>query len=236
MRPSGLVAALAGTVIMLGLWLSGFAFGQTQTEDKGTGAPAAAPVAPGAPNPAGSPPAAAAPAAPTAPTTPTAPAAPSQAQAQPDDLAGQEVTMTEQPIVYLSGTAKWDSAFETIIDSFKKVYAFLEKEKIAPAGPPMTIYTSTDDKGFDFRAAVPVAAPPANLPEGMAAAKSPSGKALKYVHRGTYDTLDGTYERITNQLDDKGLEAQDVFVETYLTDPRTTPDDKLVIEVYVPIK
>lgn len=233
MQPSGLVAALAGAVIMLGLWLSGFALGQTQTEDKGTGAPAAAPVAP---NPAGSPPAAAAPAAPTAPTTPTAPAAPSQAQAQPDDLAGQEVTMTEQPIVYLSGTAKWDSAFETIIDSFKKVYAFLEKEKIAPAGPPMTIYTSTDDKGFDFRAAVPVAAPPGNLAEGMAAAKSPSGKALKYVHRGTYDTLDGTYERITNQLDDKGLEAQDVFVETYLTDPRTTPDDKLVIEVYVPIK
>lgn len=144
--------------------------------------------------------------------------------------------MTEQPIVYLSGAAKWDSAFETIVDSLKKVYAFLEKEKIAPTGPPMTIYTSTDEKGFDFRTAVPVAAPPAKLPEGFVAAKSPSGKALKYIHRGTYDTLDDTYERITNQLDDKGLEAQDVFVETYLTDPRTTPDDKLVIEVYVPIK
>ena len=76
----------------------------------------------------------------------------------------------------------------------------------------------------------------ANLPDGMAAGKSPAGKALKYVHRGSYDSLDGTYERITNQLDDKGLEAQDVFVESYLTDPRTTPDDKLVIEVYVPIK
>jgi effector-binding domain-containing protein len=230
MRPSGLVAALAGAVITLGLWLSGFALGQTQTEDKRTGAPAAAPAAPSSPNPAGSPPAAAAPTAPTTPTTPL------QAQAQPDDLAGQEVTMTEQPIVYLSGTAKWDNAFETIVDSFKKVYAFLEKEKIAPAGRPMTIYTSTDDRGFDFRAAVPVAAPPANLPEGFVAGKSPSGKAMKYVHRGTYDTLDDTYERITNQLDDKGLEAQDVFVETYLTDPRTTPDDKLVIEVYVPIK
>jgi effector-binding domain-containing protein len=230
MRPSGLVAALAGAVIMLGLWLSGLALGQTQTEDKGTGAPAAAPAAPSSPSPAGSPPAAA------APTAPTAPAAPSQAQAQSDEIVGQEVTMVEQPIVYLSGTAKWDSAFETIVDSLKKVYAFLEKEKIAPTGPPMTIYTSTDEKGFDFRTAVPVAAPPANLPEGFAAAKSPSGKAMKYVHRGTYDTLDDTYERITNQLDDKGLEAQDVFVETYLTDPRTTPDDKLVIEVYVPIK
>ncbi len=40
-----------------------------------------------------------------------------------------------------------------------------------------------------------------------------------------------TYERITNQLDDKGLEAQDVFIDSYLNDPRTTPDDKLGIEV-----
>lgn len=235
MRPSRLVAALAGAVIMLGVWLSGFALGQTPTGEKGTNAPPAAPAtpaAPASPSPATSPPAAA----PTAPAAQAAPAAPSQDQAQADDLGGQEVTLTEQPIVYVSGTAKWDTAFETIVDSFKKIYAFLEKEKIAPAGPPMTIYTSTDENGFDFRAAVPVAAPLANLPEGMAAAKSPSGKALKYVHRGTYDSLDGTYERITNQLDDKGLEARDVFVESYLTDPRTTPDDKLVIEVYVPIK
>jgi effector-binding domain-containing protein len=100
----------------------------------------------------------------------------------------------------------------------------------------MTIYTSTEDKGFQFRAAVPVAEPPANLPDALAAAKSPAGKALKYVHRGTYDSLDATYELITNQLDEKGLEAQDVFVETYLNDPRTTPDDKLAIEVYVPIR
>lgn len=233
MRPSRLVAALAGAVIMLGLWLPGFALGQTPA-DKVASAPPAAPAAqapqaaPGASGPAASSPGG-------APTTPPT-AQTLQAQAPSDDLSGQEVTLAEQPIVYLSGTAQWDTAFETIIDSFKKIYAFLEKEKVAPAGPPMTIYTSTDEKGFDFRAAVPVAASPTNLPDGMAAGKSPAGKALKYVHRGTYDSLDGTYERITNQLDDKGLEAQDVFVESYLTDPRTTPDDKLVIEVYVPIK
>ena len=238
MRPSRLVAALAGAVIMLGLWLSGFALGQTPAEDKGANAPPAAPAAqapqaaPGASGPATSPPGGA----PTAPTAQTAPASPPQAQTPGDELSGQEITLAEQPIVYLSGTAQWDTAFDTIIESFKKIYAFLEKEKVAPAGPPMTIYTSTDEKGFDFRAAVPVAATPANLPDGMAAGKSPAGKALKYVHRGSYDSLDGTYERITNQLDDKGLEAQDVFVESYLTDPRTTPDDKLVIEVYVPIK
>ncbi len=241
MRSSRLVIALAGAVMTSGLWHPGFAFGQAKVEEKPAGAPTtAAPSAPGAPSPSGPAGAAPEPSAPASASDPSPKAAqptpPLAAEAQPDNVLGQEVTLTEQPIVYLAGNASWENAFATIVDSFKKVYAFLEKEHIAPTGPPMTIYTSTEDKGFQFRAAVPVAEPPANLPESFAAAKSPAGKALKYVHRGTYDSLDATYELITNQLDEKGLEAQDVFVETYLNDPRTTPDDKLAIEVYVPIR
>ena len=45
-----------------------------------------------------------------------------------------------------------------------------------------------------------------------------------------------TYEAITNHLDEKRLEAKDLFVEYYVTDPLTTQEDNLVIEVYVPIK
>ena len=101
----------------------------------------------------------------------------------------------------------------------------------------MTIYTSTDDKGFTFQAAVPIESAPANPPRGdLAIGKSPSGKALKFVHRGSYDSMDSTYEAITNHLDEKGLEAKDFFVEQYVTDPVTTAEDKLVIEVYVPLK
>jgi effector-binding domain-containing protein len=48
--------------------------------------------------------------------------------------------------------------------------------------------------------------------------------------------MDTTYEAITNYLDEKNLEAKDLFIEQYVTDPITTPEDKLVIEVYVPIK
>lgn len=220
MRLSRFVFVLVGAVVIAGSGQTDFAFGQSGGE-KGAGAPAAAPNASSVPA-----------------TAAPKPGEPPAAAAQPktDDFVGVEVTMTERPIIYVSSSATWDKAFETIVDSFKKVYAFLEKEKIAPAGSPMTIYTSTDDRGFQFRAAVPVAEPPPNLPEGISAAKSPVGKALKYAHRGSYDSLDSTYEAITNQLDEKGLEAQEVFVEAYLNDPRTTPDDQLAIEVYVPIK
>ncbi len=66
--------------------------------------------------------------------------------------------------------------------------------------------------------------------------QSPEGPALKFVHRGSYDDLDNTYEAITNYLDDKRLEAKDMFIEEYVTDPLTADAGKLVVNVYVLIK
>jgi effector-binding domain-containing protein len=157
--------------------------------------------------------------------------------AQPGDSFGEEVTLVAKPMVLVKGTAVWDSAFDTLVGSFKTVLAALEKQGIKPAGPAMTIYTATDDTGFEYQAGVPVAEEPkAPLEGGLAVGKSPEGRALKFIHRGSYDAMDSTYEAITNHLDEKRLEARDLFVEFYVTDPLTTPEDNLVIEVYVPIK
>jgi len=100
----------------------------------------------------------------------------------------------------------------------------------------MIVYTSTDDTGFTFLAEVPVEQEPKNLAKNMSLGKSPDGKALKFVHHGSYDNMDNTYEAITNHLDDKKLEAKDTFIEEYITDPLKTAEDKLVINVYVPLK
>ena len=166
---------------------------------------------------------------------------PASAQAPPaaasNDPFGEEVTLVEKTIVYVSGSGMWDSAFETIVGGFKTVYGTMAKQGIKANGAPMTIYTATDDTGFQFQAAVPVDKAP-TMPAGseVTVGKSPGGKALKFVHRGSYDAMDTTYEAITNYLDEKQLEAKDLFVEQYMKDPVTTPEDDLVIEVYVPLK
>jgi len=165
------------------------------------------------------------------------PRSPPAVTVAPNDPFGEEVMMTEMTIIYLAGSGLWDSAFETIVEAFKSVYSAMDKLGAKPNGAPMTIYTATDDTGFQFQAAVPVAQPPATLPGGdIKVGKTPIGKALKFVHRGSYDAMDTTYEAITNYLDEKRLEAKDLFVEQYLKDPVTTPEDDLVIEVYVPLK
>ena len=166
------------------------------------------------------------------------PPPPLQPPAKPnDDPFGEEVTLTAKSIVFFKGNGTWDNAYETLIDAFKSVYTFLEKQGVKHAGPAMTIYTSADDTGFQFQAAVPIAEEPKDPPKGdIEVGKSPGGRALKFVHRGSYDSMDSTYEAITNYLDEKRLEAQDLFVEEYQTDPVTTPEENLVVNVYVPVK
>ena len=186
-----------------------------------TPAPVASPSAPPA-----APPAAA--------QTPAVPPAP--APVQTADPFGEQITLEPKKVVIKKGTANWDSAFETLIDSFKALTALLDKQGIKASGNSIIVYTSTDDAGFTFLAQIPVDQDPKNLPKDMSIGKSPDGKALKFVHRGSYDNMDNTYEAITNHLDEKKLEAKDTFIEEYITDPLKTAEDKLVINVYVPLK
>lgn len=205
---------------------------------------ATAPETP-APPPAPTPPGSTAPATPVPPPaevqtpkdpTAEAPKPPATAPVQTADPFGEETTLTPKMVLTLRNTATWENAFETLIDSFKSLAAVLDKQGVKPAGNMMIVYTSTDDNGFSFLAEIPVDQEIKNLPKNMSMGRSPEGKALKFVHRGSYDNMDNTYEAITNTLDDRKLEAKDTFIEEYTTDPLKTEEDNLVIDVYVPLK
>ncbi|MGN6571149.1 MAG: GyrI-like domain-containing protein [Pseudolabrys sp.] len=171
------------------------------------------------------------------PPMPPPAAEPSPTPLKPGDAFGLEVQLPERTMLYLKGHTNWDVAFDTLVESFKTLKAYMDKEGIKATGAAMTVYTQTDETGFSFEAAYPIGQAPANPPKGDIAVKAaPSGKALKFVHRGSYDAMDSTYEAITNYLDDKQLDAKDLFIEEYTTDPLTSNQDKLVIDVFVPIK
>jgi effector-binding domain-containing protein len=216
-------------VAAISLWFSA-AWAQSPTP------PSPAQQAPATPSPApsagptGTPPAA------SGNPAPPANATPAPAPLRTADPFGEEVTLTPKMVILIKGTANWDTAFETLMESLKTLTAFLDKQGIKPAGNSMIVYTSTDDTGFSYLAEIPVDQEPKNLTKAMSMGKSPEGKALKFVHRGSYENMDNTYEAITNHLDDKKLEAKDTFIEDYTTDPLKTPEDRLVINVYVPLK
>jgi effector-binding domain-containing protein len=157
-------------------------------------------------------------------------------QTQPIDPFGQELLMSPRPIVYVAGAATWDSAFDTLVEAFKSVQAFLDKAGQKGSGPAMTIYTAIDDTGFEFQAAIPIAQAPSVPSESdIKVGRSPEGRALKFVHRGSFESTVTTYDVITHFLDEKQIDAKDLLIEEYVTDLATTPDDKLVINILVPI-
>jgi effector-binding domain-containing protein len=168
---------------------------------------------------------------------PTPSLAQNAVQTQPIDPFGQQVTLTAKTIVYASGTGSWDTALETLTEAFKTVQAFFDKQGLKASGPKMTIYTAIDDMGFNFQAAIPVETAPKTPDDpNIAVGASPEGKALKFVHRGTFEAMTATYDDISHFVEEKQVDTQEILVEEYVADLLTAPADKLVVNIFVPLK
>lgn len=150
-----------------------------------------------------------------------------------DDV--DEVTLPAKPAAILSGTTKWESAVPAMKASFQQIEADLAKAGIAPAGRPIVVFVKTEEDSFQYEAMIPIAAAPAQKPTeagGLRFGSTPSGKALRFRHSGSYDEIDGTYETLTAYLDAKEASVKEQFVEEYVTDLTEGADEKLDVNIY----
>jgi effector-binding domain-containing protein len=214
-----------------------------------------APATPAAPAPAApsTPPAAEAPTAPsTAPAKPAeapsatnpAPVAPGAAQpAEPapsgEASTGETVDLPTRPFAYIEGKADKDEIYSAILGSLSLVKRDMDKANLAPAGRPLAVFVESDDTGFKYHAGYPLAAAPegkSSLSDAVHIGQTPSGKAMRFEHQGAYGDIDATYDAITAYLDDKGIDAQDTFVEEYANDVKDPDDPTLQVNIYVLLK
>ncbi len=145
--------------------------------------------------------------------------------------------VTSGPVIILKGQSTWDDGFDNLMEAFQKLNAEAKRLKLATTGRPRAAFTATDDFGFKFEAMLTLSAEPPQPPpaagKDFSFGKSPDGRALKFTHSGSYDDIDTTYEAITAYLDEKGLKARNIFVEEYMTDPKTSEDASLEMNIYV---
>jgi TetR/AcrR family transcriptional regulator, transcriptional repressor for nem operon len=86
-----------------------------------------------------------------------------------------------------------------------------------------------------YRAGYLLAAPPANLPEGLRYEEIPAGKYAKFVLRGPYSQLPEATSKAFQIVAEKHVPVRDGFnVENYVTDPRTTPQEESLTEILFP--
>ena len=132
-----------------------------------------------------------------------------------------------------------DQLADKTMGSFAQLATQFAKAGIKPAGRPIAVFTKTEDAGFDFEAMIPVAAAPSAAPvfeDGLRFGTTPSGKALRFAHRGSYEGIDSTYETLTAYLDAKDIVVQDKFVEEYVTNLKDGVDDTLDVNIYALLK
>lgn len=167
-----------------------------------------------------------------------APPPDANAQAQAD-IASQLSEVAARPVVVTKGEGVWDDAAKVLAEAMAKVGGAAAKAGLSPNGRPLAVFTETDDKGFKFEAMIPISKAPEGQPKldpGFEIGSSPAGKALKFQHRGPYAEIDATYEAITAYLDEKNIDAKNLFVEEYLTDLKKGDDDKTEVDIYVFMK
>jgi effector-binding domain-containing protein len=203
--------------------------------------------------------------APAVPPTVQAPAAPSPVPAKPGDApsatnpataapqganpagppasgegsTGENVDLPLRPFAYVEGKADKDEIYSAILNSLSSVRREMDKASLAPAGRPLAIFVESDDTGFKFHTGYPLAAAPEgklSLSDTVKIGQTPSGKAMRFEHQGAYGDIDATYDAITAYLDDKGIDAQDTFIEEYANDVKDPDDPTLQVNIYVLLK
>jgi effector-binding domain-containing protein len=214
---------IAAAFLALSLFGGGMAFAQTAPAASPSPTPLATPSVQPTPSP-----------------SPSAEAAPNPDQPNPATAAtGAAVDLVARPAAYLEAKANRDEIYAAIMGALATIRAELDKAGLKPAGHPLAVFLQADDEGFRFRAEIPIDAAPAGKTELSPNVKigvTPVGKAMRFEHRGAYDDIDATYEAITAYLDEKNIDAQDVFMEEYLNETKTSDDPNLQVDIYVLLK
>ncbi len=185
-----------------------------------------------------------APAAPSvqaAPLAPVAPSTPPNGSVLPSDEVvqgagfGDEVTLGARPAIVLPGKTTWDDLYGTFRKAIADLTQIATANGLKASGPPMIRFVSSSDDQVDYEAILPVvevSGDPARLAPARPG-ETPAGQALRFVHHGGYDTMEQTYDEITNHLDERGITAEDAFVEEYVRDPDKTPETEMATFIYV---
>ncbi len=158
------------------------------------------------------------------------------------DLESSEPQIKEVPAQRVVSMREKGVYEVTIPKMMKELFGMLYspenmRAQVKITGPPIFVchdkeYKETD---ADIECAIPVAGnvTPA---EGMEITTLEGGKMVSYLHKGRYQDVGPSYQRIFEYIGKNGLEVAGPARELFLNDPKEVPESELLSELQVPIK
>lgn len=140
------------------------------------------------------------------------------------------ITWPETHYVYIEKVGPFQN---TASQAWKEMHQLVPK---ISENNKITGYTSLYKVGPKiYRAGVSLAAPPQCLPDGVEHTRFQGGKYSRFVLTGPYSDLPAASGRVFELIAERKIPVRDdFFIENYVNDPRTTPQQELVTEILVP--
>jgi effector-binding domain-containing protein len=166
------------------------------------------------------------------------------AESLPDtDWSDVELAVTDMAPITIASTRgecphTMDAIGPALADAYGSVGRFLKKNGIEQAGMPLVINHEWRTS-YEFEAGIPIdPAFNSDTPSrgSVQVTTTPSGRMVKAVHVGPYDTMGSTYGKLKAFAAAYGLELTEPAWEQYISDPGDTPDAELITHIYYPVK
>nr|QNO48969.1 hypothetical protein OEPDFBKK_00045 [Methanosarcinales archaeon ANME-2c ERB4] len=134
--------------------------------------------------------------------------------------------------------------YEEIRMMLPEVWQFAVESGIQIEGPPIFVFhemadaaakTADAEGNADIEVAVPVSGKVVCTGE-IEYYELPGGKMAKIVHRGPYQELGFTYEKLLAWIEQSKKRLVGRAREVYLNDPREVPPEELLTEMYALIE
>jgi hypothetical protein len=146
-------------------------------------------------------------------------------------------TLKPQPFAYFTLTAQMSEMSEAMGAGFERLSAAFAKAKAEMAGMPLCHYTDYDEQSVTFELGFPARPDQVEAlrAAGLSIGETPSGRSMKAIHIGPYDTIVETYNKMTEALKEQGLEGTKDMWEAYFSPPETPPE-QIKTEVIWPVR
>jgi effector-binding domain-containing protein/uncharacterized protein YndB with AHSA1/START domain len=120
---------------------------------------------------------------------------------------------------------------------YGRLGAFMQKNKIAMDGMPMTVYYVNEDGSTDMECAMPTAELVKSTLGDVASKTTYTGTLLKGIHLGDYSTLGTSHQELMSYLASSDfVQAGDTY-EIYINDPASEPDTtKWQTNIFIPVR